>query len=866
MNLRNLISEDIKDNHITFCFGRMNPPTIGHKQVFDTMKSVGGDYLIFLSHSQDPKKNPLDYDTKIDFIRKIHSEHADKVVHNSNLRTPWQVASYLYDLGYRHATFVGGDERKKMYEQLKQFNGVEGKPHGFYDFETFDFESSGAREDDAQGLAGISATKARADAENNDLEKFAEHTGAGEHAEELFNAVRKGMGITEEEPEKVTESDLIVSRSSLIEYIKDAVMDYIETENNIENLSKLLKQITGRSIVDSDGKKFRITKEDIRLALSGLKENQNKNKTNPVAKNMEKFNKPKTYKDRKKESDRGYEKHKGTNMKIEHITESSDNLVAELGRILMQAAKKADPEDSGDLSTLGSELTKYGTVDGAENMGKLADKVAMPLDQINAYLNMAMELYKKHGPVRTGHDTVDDDNGDEFEEGIGGALAGAAAGDSVLGKIGGAIVGHKTQAAIDKNDENIKKLAKALQRAGIDVDIEEDIETEGAKKKMHPREKIAKRFEKIAGYSLDDREKEYQAILDRYKKEREQEQSEAVNAPGASASRHGGNVLSALQRIVDDKSAQAVNFQDGKGKVDMFTASAIMQVYDAVNDDNKSKMKDALSTKAGFMKMAKFAMSKVGTNEGVFDKDGMLGKFVKRDTGTDVTTGKPNAPTFMGVNVSTRDKKIDGLKKLLKVAQQNSGKPGSGWKPGAPTIKDVPRLQAELAKLEKEAAMQVESVEEDSKFDRNFSKRVGYTVKGGAAADMMKKQADQTKQQNKDLDPGADKKGLGIGVLDTAKARKKAKEKGVRAPGSLRASPNTRNPNRLPESCSDCGKPRFVSLPEEIQAKYESINEAKQKGVDGKVCWKGYKRMGTKKKGGKTVDNCVKMSAAEKNK
>jgi len=37
------------------------------------------------------------------------------------------------------------------------------------------------------------------------------------------------------------------------------------------------------------------------------------------------------------------------------------------------------------------------------------------------------------------------------------------------------------------------------------------------------------------------------------------------------------------------------------------------------------------------------------------------------------------------------------------------------------------------------------------------------------------------------------------------------------------------------------------------------IDEEKQKGVDGKVCWKGYKRMGTKQKGGKTVDNCVKM-------
>ena len=37
----------------------------------------------------------------------------------------------------------------------------------------------------------------------------------------------------------------------------------------------------------------------------------------------------------------------------------------------------------------------------------------------------------------------------------------------------------------------------------------------------------------------------------------------------------------------------------------------------------------------------------------------------------------------------------------------------------------------------------------------------------------------------------------------------------------------------------------------------KNIGEAKQKGVDGKACWDGYKRMGTKKKGGKTVDNCV---------
>jgi len=51
--------------------------------------------------------------------------------------------------------------------------------------------------------------------------------------------------------------------------------------------------------------------------------------------------------------------------------------------------------------------------------------------------------------------------------------------------------------------------------------------------------------------------------------------------------------------------------------------------------------------------------------------------------------------------------------------------------------------------------------------------------------------------------------------------------------------------------CEDCGNPSWRTLSEE-----------KQKGVDGKVCWKGYKRMGTKMKGGKRVDNCVKVGEA----
>ena len=62
------------------------------------------------------------------------------------------------------------------------------------------------------------------------------------------------------------------------------------------------------------------------------------------------------------------------------------------------------------------------------------------------------------------------------------------------------------------------------------------------------------------------------------------------------------------------------------------------------------------------------------------------------------------------------------------------------------------------------------------------------------------------------------------------------------------------------EVCEDCGNPSWRTLTAEaIEEIEEETNEEKQKGVDGKVCWKGYKRMGTKMKGGKRVDNCVKV-------
>lgn len=188
------------NKHVAFCFGRLNPPTIGHKKLLDTVAGIGGDYKIFVSPSQDKKDNPLDYETKIKFIKLILPEHAEAVVDDASLNTPVKVASYLYDLGYRDATFVAGSDRLDgMKKLLEMYNGVEGKPHGYYKFDVLDFKSSGEREDGVEGVAGVSASAARSAAANKDFEAFEKATGAGQYAKPLYDAVREGMGISESE-------------------------------------------------------------------------------------------------------------------------------------------------------------------------------------------------------------------------------------------------------------------------------------------------------------------------------------------------------------------------------------------------------------------------------------------------------------------------------------------------------------------------------------------------------------------------------------------------------------------------------------------------------------------------------------------
>ena len=187
--------EAMDKKHAAFCFGRMNPPTVGHGQLINTVANAaqGGDYFVFVSQTQDAKKNPLSYETKIKFIKALFPKQASHIVYAPELKTIMQVAEWLYNAGYRTVTFVAGSDRLDSFKKLlTDYNGKEGG-NVYYKFDAINFVSSGDRDPDADGIAGVSASSAREAASQGNFKAFAQATGAGKLAEPLYQAVRKGM-------------------------------------------------------------------------------------------------------------------------------------------------------------------------------------------------------------------------------------------------------------------------------------------------------------------------------------------------------------------------------------------------------------------------------------------------------------------------------------------------------------------------------------------------------------------------------------------------------------------------------------------------------------------------------------------------
>lgn len=195
--LRKFIKEASQSKTAVLTYGRMNPPTIGHVKLAEVLKAEASkrkaDSFIFLSPSQNPKKDPLSPDRKKFYAQRTLGKGITIEV-KPNI---FKGLSDLYDQGYKNVVIVVGSDRIGEFSKIvPQYNGVEGKAHGFYDFELIGFQSSGDRDPDAEGVEGMSASKLRGFAVSSDFDNFKKGTNLSDKdAKSLYNEIRKAMKV-----------------------------------------------------------------------------------------------------------------------------------------------------------------------------------------------------------------------------------------------------------------------------------------------------------------------------------------------------------------------------------------------------------------------------------------------------------------------------------------------------------------------------------------------------------------------------------------------------------------------------------------------------------------------------------------------
>ena len=149
-------------------FGRMNPMTIGHQLLIDKLvsegKKMGAKPLLFLSKTQDKKKNPLEYSVKVKYAKKFFPEVT--VIDDPKVKTPINVLTWLGENGYTDVTLVVGSDRVEGFKAFEKYNGKD------FTLESYKVVSAGERDPDADDATGMSASKMRGFIKVDDFVSF----------------------------------------------------------------------------------------------------------------------------------------------------------------------------------------------------------------------------------------------------------------------------------------------------------------------------------------------------------------------------------------------------------------------------------------------------------------------------------------------------------------------------------------------------------------------------------------------------------------------------------------------------------------------------------------------------------------------
>ena len=223
-----------------FTFGRMNPPTIGHQKLVDKVKAEakkqGAMPHVYLSHTQNAKKDPLDYNTKIKFARKAFGPSVTK----SASKTIIQVLQEIEKMGHTEVTLVVGSDRVNDFKTfLNKYNGKD------FTFKKLSVVSAGQRDPDAEGTAGMSATKIRGLAQAGELEEFGKglpSTFKSNDTKAIYNKVRKVMGITESV--EIEDKDFEFTEQELDAFIEMTDIEGLDEQTDIdEDFETLIEEI-----------------------------------------------------------------------------------------------------------------------------------------------------------------------------------------------------------------------------------------------------------------------------------------------------------------------------------------------------------------------------------------------------------------------------------------------------------------------------------------------------------------------------------------------------------------------------------------------------------------------------------------------
>ncbi|HBT92678.1 MAG TPA: hypothetical protein DEB23_00135, partial [Chitinophagaceae bacterium] len=183
----------------TLTFGRFNAPTeAGHGKLIKAVQAhaekFGGSHYIFPSHTQDPKKNPLNHGDKVKFMRRLFPDA--NIVSNNKIKNIIDVMKHIESKGHTHATLVVGSDRVGEFKSLlnkyktKEFPGIK----------TVNVKSAGHRDPDAEGAEGMSASKLRGLVSAGKEKEFISHYSDPKLGKEIHDKIKAGMQMESTNP------------------------------------------------------------------------------------------------------------------------------------------------------------------------------------------------------------------------------------------------------------------------------------------------------------------------------------------------------------------------------------------------------------------------------------------------------------------------------------------------------------------------------------------------------------------------------------------------------------------------------------------------------------------------------------------